>query len=189
MSVLPSIRNDEDLSGKKSEEYVLNTDSLEDQAVCRICLDSEDKQLIRPCSCSGTSAFVHESCLKTWILMKSDRLEKATCEICKNDFKVCICSRLYCRSIQDKEKRLRFYCKILILTILTLIITSIISYAFVFYIDIQKKPLYSGFLIFSCGLPLSINLFLILKLILSNYCSKEIVSIEVLSSSASTNIN
>ena len=32
---------------------------------CRICLDKYE-ELISPCKCSGTGAYVHESCLQTW---------------------------------------------------------------------------------------------------------------------------
>ena len=50
--------------------------------VCRICLESTEK-LIRPCNCSGTQGYIHEKCLKTWILSKTKRLKNSKCEICK----------------------------------------------------------------------------------------------------------
>lgn len=52
---------------------------------CRIChcegTDS-DQPLIRPCLCSGTLMFVHQSCLQKWI--KSSDIKK--CELCKYEF-------------------------------------------------------------------------------------------------------
>lgn len=53
---------------------------------CRIChcerTESSDQPLIRPCLCSGTLMFVHQSCLQKWI--KSSDIKK--CELCKYQF-------------------------------------------------------------------------------------------------------
>ncbi|XP_072380457.1 E3 ubiquitin-protein ligase MARCHF3-like [Diabrotica undecimpunctata] len=47
--------------------------------VCRICYDSEkDEDLITPCNCKGTVAFVHRSCLETWL----GESNTASCELC-----------------------------------------------------------------------------------------------------------
>lgn len=47
---------------------------------CRICLEEGD--LIQPCNCSGTAAYVHEECLIKWF-----RVSKRTdCEICKFEY-------------------------------------------------------------------------------------------------------
>lgn len=45
------------------------------EAVCRICLNSENTEknpLISPCSCSGSVKHIHLSCLKHWIKSKSN---------------------------------------------------------------------------------------------------------------------
>ena len=47
---------------------------------CRICLDEGD--LISPCLCTGTAAYVHEECLLKW-LNTSGRTD---CEICKYEY-------------------------------------------------------------------------------------------------------
>lgn len=55
-------------------------------AFCRIChcerTESNDSTLIRPCLCSGTLMFVHQSCLQKWI--KSSDIKK--CELCQYRF-------------------------------------------------------------------------------------------------------
>lgn len=53
--------------------------------MCKICLDDESDQtpLISVCKCAGSVRFVHEECLKTWILSKHKDVDEATCEICK----------------------------------------------------------------------------------------------------------
>ncbi len=47
---------------------------------CRICLESGD--LISPCLCTGTSAFVHEECLLKWLNISG----RTDCEICKYNY-------------------------------------------------------------------------------------------------------
>lgn len=38
---------------------------------CRICLcDDGSSELIKPCKCKGSLRYVHENCLKVWILEK-----------------------------------------------------------------------------------------------------------------------
>lgn len=38
---------------------------------CRICLcDDGSSELIKPCQCKGSLRYVHENCLKVWILEK-----------------------------------------------------------------------------------------------------------------------
>lgn len=49
---------------------------------CRICLDEGD--LIQPCNCTGTTAYVHEECLIKWLTI-SDRRD---CEICKFEYEI-----------------------------------------------------------------------------------------------------
>jgi hypothetical protein len=55
---------------------------------CRIChcerTESNDQTLIRPCLCSGTLMFVHQSCLQKWI--KSSDIKK--CELCQYKFEM-----------------------------------------------------------------------------------------------------
>jgi len=54
--------------------------SLDDEKVCRFCLESEDhpepfhpEHLIAPCQCRGGSQWVHRGCLDEWRATRSDR--------------------------------------------------------------------------------------------------------------------
>lgn len=47
---------------------------------CRICLEEGD--LIQPCYCSGTTAYVHEKCLMKWLSTSN----RSDCEICKYEY-------------------------------------------------------------------------------------------------------
>ena len=57
---------------------------------CRICLDAEETKetgkMIRPCKCDGSMKYVHEECLKTWIISKGLDLDKVKCEVCSTLF-------------------------------------------------------------------------------------------------------
>jgi hypothetical protein len=64
---------DEDLNGSKVRQ-------------CRICFEGEDEkgEMLRSnlCSCTGTMAYLHKSCLEKWIAES----KTLTCEICKGTF-------------------------------------------------------------------------------------------------------
>ncbi|XP_012556774.1 uncharacterized protein LOC100201468 isoform X1 [Hydra vulgaris] len=51
---------------------------------CRYCYNIEDENLITPCRCSGSSKFVHKSCLEKWLTLKN----KNECEICKTKYNI-----------------------------------------------------------------------------------------------------
>lgn len=52
---------------------------------CRICLEDEPNMdsLIKPCKCSGSSNFVHISCLQEWIRLSDNPEAKEKCMECK----------------------------------------------------------------------------------------------------------
>ena len=58
--------------------------SISESEVCRICLDSDSagSGFIHPCKCSGTMKYVHEECLKTWLVSRSAELSGSQCELC-----------------------------------------------------------------------------------------------------------
>ena len=50
---------------------------------CRICLDEDNlENLIQPCDCTGTAAYVHEECLLNWLKVS----KRTDCEICKFEY-------------------------------------------------------------------------------------------------------
>jgi RING-variant domain len=60
------------------------------QPTCRICLDTDNPHdLISPCLCKGHQKHVHQSCLKTWILITEKyETEISACEVCR--FRFCM---------------------------------------------------------------------------------------------------
>jgi len=54
------------------------------QHICRICFEEqqENRKLISPCKCSGSSKYVHYDCLETWRNTTSNELAKKKCMEC-----------------------------------------------------------------------------------------------------------
>ncbi len=62
---------------------------MEDSITCRICLEDElDRaDVIAPCSCMGSSKFVHRECLDIWRTTQQDRAF-SRCTECLTDFRL-----------------------------------------------------------------------------------------------------
>ena len=56
-----------------------------EERVCRICMDSGTDALLSPCRCKGTMQFVHEECLKTWLVSQEGSIDEYKCELCKTE--------------------------------------------------------------------------------------------------------
>ena len=55
----------------------------ENENLCRICMEACDDK--SPCSCSGSSGYVHISCLSRWAREKL-KYSSSACEICKSPY-------------------------------------------------------------------------------------------------------
>ena len=63
---------------------------VEEAKTCRICLDDDEEELLlSPCACTGTSKYVHGSCLAKYRRMfpKMD-VRRVRCSVCKADYTV-----------------------------------------------------------------------------------------------------
>lgn len=67
--------------------------------VCRICLEEVclqnlilynkknfNNMIILPCGCKGTSGYIHQVCVKTWIESNCNNTSNPICEICKEEY-------------------------------------------------------------------------------------------------------
>ena len=97
---------------------------------CRICFDQESPshQLISPCRCSGSMKFVHEDCLKIWLLSQEKDLSDSTCDICKSGFKMTIILETKCTCKTTPV----YCCPITIFPILILLMSSIFIVILIF---------------------------------------------------------
>jgi hypothetical protein len=107
--------------------------------VCRICYETTNttkNKLIAPCLCIGSVKYIHETCLRSWIITSNSSyqenlnqtnqmiLDKTTCELCKfqyiiNEIKVLMCS---------KSKACNYLEKIFQLLLVTSITISVMGY-------------------------------------------------------------
>jgi len=57
---------------------------------CRICYEHEleGNELLHPCKCSGSVRYIHEECLKAWLVSRDYSLDKGECELCHTRFKM-----------------------------------------------------------------------------------------------------
>ena len=75
-------------NGKTEKEEESKT--KEEEKSCRICFEQEQNEeigkLIIPCRCTGSMKWIHDECLKTWIVSKRQDIRKASCELCGTSF-------------------------------------------------------------------------------------------------------
>ncbi|CAK56146.1 unnamed protein product (macronuclear) [Paramecium tetraurelia] len=102
---------------------------------CRICMSEEEtSRFIMPCACKGSLQYVHEECLKLWILQKNgindvfqDRIK---CELCSQKFSMKM-------QLQNHFDKSRFWdvpkqqkiCWLIQLVMISAIICSIVGIA------------------------------------------------------------
>ncbi|XP_045498118.1 E3 ubiquitin-protein ligase MARCHF3-like isoform X1 [Colias croceus] len=71
--------------GSDAKEVSSVTASIRSDNICRICFGgSSAERLVRPCSCRGTIAAVHRSCLERWLLQAAT----SHCELCRHHYVV-----------------------------------------------------------------------------------------------------
>ncbi|KAL4433477.1 hypothetical protein ABPG74_002874 [Tetrahymena malaccensis] len=63
------------------------------ERACKVCFEGESVvqekgELIYPCLCSGSCQYIHEQCLKTWIVSRGQNIFAAKCEICNYKYQI-----------------------------------------------------------------------------------------------------
>lgn len=79
-------------ANEQANEYTFSSpgSSAVPSTMCRICLESTSvDDLISPCVCRGTQQWVHEQCLKLWLIQsEKDVKDLTSCEVCKAPFRM-----------------------------------------------------------------------------------------------------
>lgn len=143
---------------------------------CRICFENDKDFLVHTCKCIGSLAYSHEACLRQWISLKFPKLTDAICEICKEPYKFQVNTKKSWQKISDEDKKCKFYVYLSILMFFLAVLGMTTIVALVCYVDFSHKFVYSVLIIISCFLPTLLVLYLLLKLIISNYLVTEIIS-------------
>lgn len=169
----------------KVSPYMLNR-KYDEEAICRICMEGENikSSFITPCKCSGSVRFVHESCLKTWILSQDSNANSIHCELCKSKFllefeftKACSCS-LIIKFI--KLHLLLFSIVISILASLILLIALIAS-EFIILGSTETSKMYSMGLMIFCAIVLIFVFLIMIFWVKSICCRKRLRNWKILS--------
>mmetsp|Transcript_31396 Transcript_31396/g.54468 ORF Transcript_31396/g.54468 Transcript_31396/m.54468 type:complete len:260 (+) Transcript_31396:337-1116(+) len=65
---------------------------------CRVCLEPHEdgNPLLIPCKCAGSVKYIHENCLKVWLVSKEVNLQKVRCELCKTKYEMIFKFRKLC---------------------------------------------------------------------------------------------
>ncbi|KAL4482604.1 hypothetical protein ABPG72_005847 [Tetrahymena utriculariae] len=97
---------------KEDQEQQLNSQLQNDasqnkiiERVCKVCFEGESAvqekgEIIYPCLCSGSCQYIHEQCLKTWIVSRGQNIFSAKCEICNYKYQT--------KCEQKKKMNLRY---------------------------------------------------------------------------------
>ena len=104
--------------------------------ICKICLeeDTRSEKIISPCKCKGSSKYIHEKCLRLWILSHNPQIASPACEICKHPYDIerdphgC---RILCLKLKENPRYTR-----LMIILLTLFC---VSFSFLIYILINES--------------------------------------------------
>lgn len=115
--------------GKKKEIKKDDKEFVSLNIPCKICLEVVNPgqgKLIKPCRCTGSMGFIHEECLRTWLISKSIDIEESKCELCGYKFRMIMRfkNRFYCKSIC--ENGVLSICSILCLGSMITILLSVL---------------------------------------------------------------
>jgi hypothetical protein len=100
---------------------------------CRICYEeeTEEHKVMSPCLCTGSVQYMHESCLKEWVMVKFSDVQSAACELCKHTFnyETVLVSNLKALTCSKVSKRVILTLLMMVgLAVLALIVLSLVDF-------------------------------------------------------------
>ena len=145
-----------------------------DEGTCRICMEPESKDLslIAPCKCSGTVRYIHEECLKTWLISQEGDIADAQCELCHTPF---LMEFKIGRQCAPQESTKNGWSPFIYLPVLTAVMVMLFLVIYLLanrYINISKGQTEQGYtvaLMVTCGIS-GLVLFLLITNTLKEIC-------------------
>ncbi|OMJ85802.1 hypothetical protein SteCoe_12795 [Stentor coeruleus] len=152
-----------------------------DDRICRICFDPqlENNPIISPCRCNGTMKYIHEECLKAWILSQNREIKGISCDICKTllimDFSYK--TVISCRNFAEECLKIFVYPFIIFLVSFVLSVVILYSIEGVLNDTLSlSEKIYLSIIILTC-LTMLITLFVIFVNSIKEGCfTKKIIS-------------
>lgn len=167
------------------ESNIDNSPSLKPSQIteilCRVCFEAESDshKLISPCKCSGSMKYIHEECLKIWLLSQDKDLNISECDVCKAKFIMKIITVTQCTCKNYWKECLGMF----IFPILLILMSSILMVMLLFLIQgIKSKKssadeqTYLILLVIACTIIIVILLIIFIKKIKRDCYSSKIVS-------------
>lgn len=123
--------------------------------ICRICYEKEivGNTLIHPCKCTGSVKFIHEECLKTWLVSQECELDKCECELCKTPFKMNFSIVTECSASKGCKESTAICVFVPLLCVVVAMMSGIIFVLAEFYLSkasTTEEKGYAAALIFVC---------------------------------------
>jgi hypothetical protein len=157
----------------------VNTENKAEERVCRICLEveTESKGLICPCKCSGSIKYVHEGCLKSWIISSKKDIQGCCCDLCKEQFEMEIVFKRSCACGNINEECF----KIFLVPLVIVLIASILAVVLFYLIQsIKNHTLNSETIVYfvlvttACGLVQATLIYILVKSVIKGCTVMEV---------------
>lgn len=153
----------------------------DDRPICKICLETEldSHKMIFPCKCKGTLKFVHEECLKTWLVSLNTDINEPSCELCKTAYIMHYDIGYKC-SCKDglTEGLINTLFMILLLVVITML-TLILYLLFEKHFEGAKNTRDESYiigLILICIFSILVLLALIINVFRTSFCARQLKS-------------
>ncbi|OMJ67342.1 hypothetical protein SteCoe_35517 [Stentor coeruleus] len=129
--------------------------------------------MIHPCKCNGSMRYVHEECLKLWILSSNQEMKDVCCDICKHLFDMKIIVKRVCSGKNFKDECFKLFIFPLVISL----ISTVFAVVLMFLAEGIKKgdlkteeKVYFSLVIFACMLIIITLIFIFVKSIMNACC-------------------
>ena len=163
-----------------SERVNLSNPIQSSDDLCKICLDKGTTPLISVCKCTGSIKFLHEECLKNWILANENNSKEPSCELCRYKYQII---KTGSRRLKLKEgiRRNIHYCCALIIIIIVLAISSfIIGFTIIRELDFKDSPGFSCVFLAICLITVLIGIAILILCIQKVCCARDFEDMKIL---------
>jgi hypothetical protein len=155
-------------------------------SICRICLEAEtsSNKFVAPCFCTGSVKYIHEECLKTWIVSQAGDCSICVCELCGYIFKMEFIIKLQCSCkyalTEGLSQCLFIPMMVIVLCMLCLILFLLVD-KFIQGENVKEERNYLVTLFFTCFISLLVILYLITQAFREACCVERIEAWHILS--------
>eukprot|EP00359_Climacostomum_virens_P006622 CAMPEP_0204907324 /NCGR_PEP_ID=MMETSP1397-20131031/6498_1 /ASSEMBLY_ACC=CAM_ASM_000891 /TAXON_ID=49980 /ORGANISM="Climacostomum Climacostomum virens, Strain Stock W-24" /LENGTH=297 /DNA_ID=CAMNT_0052076429 /DNA_START=17 /DNA_END=907 /DNA_ORIENTATION=+ len=148
---------------------------------CRICFEGTSSRmpLINPCRCAGSVKFVHEECLKTWLLSQQVELADSECEVCKVKFEMKFVIKAQCapnEACKAGFAQVLFLPLLIVVLAMLMLIIYILADRLINVVDTDEEKGYTVALIVVCLLSAGVIVLLIVNSLKESMCVKKMAN-------------